>query len=280
MPSMARMATPRKIARPPTVAAKPPMPVSGGAAGWAPTAGVAPGAQTVGRTATALPSPVGGGATPDITTATASTVPQIPMAPPKPAWQQLQERGIAGGGSAEANKAALADAQASDPTMSFQPAHMSSRDPAGWKKDFNGNPVDPNRVRQPLRDNGFGFSGGNMGDILAKSPGMGSAGGDIESAIGNLKGQLGMPQGSDAANDMFRQSGRNFMQRGSNTDYMNRMGGDNPGGRIPSQPLPWQPPAEPVPGAAPGANPANPYANLLRQRLGAGGAVAGAALGL
>ncbi len=42
----------------------------------------------------------------------------LPPAPAKPAWQQLRERGITGQGSAAANKAALAEAQASDPLMS------------------------------------------------------------------------------------------------------------------------------------------------------------------
>lgn len=81
----------------------------------------------------------------------------------KPAWQQLQEIGIGGQGSAQANKAMLAERQAAQPSPGGIPVGAQPM-PGGAPP--SGGIMDPGQVRNAVMDsqpNPGLFGGGNMG---------------------------------------------------------------------------------------------------------------------
>lgn len=107
-------------------------------------------------------------------------------------------------------------------------------------------------------------------------PGSGG-GGDIESAISSLRGQLGMPPGSDAA--LAAGAGANGQGQGPAPGIAARLAGRMPMPPLPPGQLPGQQPQANDLMAKFGAGRPNPYAEILRQRMNpAAGAAAGAAL--
>jgi len=121
-----------------------------------------------------------------------------PVAPPKPAWMQLREQGIAGQGSAAANKAALAAGTpgGSPPIMAPRPMapDMANQaqgmaDPMGERsgaKPWQGNPG----VIVGMENQGMGGDGGLPPGAHAGLEGLGAGPGQMPPGVPGLPPEI------------------------------------------------------------------------------------------
>lgn len=175
----------------------------------------------------------------------AATMPTVP--PRKPAWQELRDRGMQGTGSRAGNVRALASV---NKPPGFE-VGVGQPQPGFPNPEYSFTPRGPATPGMP---NWMTSIGGGQTKPMAL--------GGIDSAIQGLRQQLGIPDGAPSPPPL-----------GASASGPRQITGPRPA-------LPNEPVQGGVSGLdAAGANPGNPFLELLRQRLGALGGGAGVAAG-